>query len=302
MKINDVLKENENNSDQIYDLIINSKLFREYYKPEIDKQYKKKTKELGSTDIENNLEILDQILDASQEIIENISLKHATKQVLNKPKTIDFEYRKGPKDTLPLAHNYINKKSQKTVGEPVRKLLFASKSQSTIYIYGKVYHLFPLSNNYKLFYVNGIADFTEDYQVHNREFIEIDNIILDSISNDNFFTGKDIIDIVYDAIYNSLDESFPNIKEEIWNKLSRTAQVNNIDESITKAVYNNMVIEVYDKIQLLNSYVNDIEVTTNLDDIKKESEIMVKTDQFTLLSDPHLTNLIEYYLIKIYSS
>lgn len=74
------------------------------------------------------------------------------------------KFRTEPRDTVKLVHNFVNDLSMEKLGIPIRNLLFTSTCKHRISDYGdEKFMVFPLSDDYKLFYNEVVDDFTEYY-------------------------------------------------------------------------------------------------------------------------------------------
>ena len=142
MKINDILAEAQSDKIKVFDHIINSTFFKNNYMDMI----------------KNN--DLDTILDAKHNW-----LYHASDKMENDYGVMELRLRENPRDTAKYVHDVINNLATKKFGYPIRNLLFSFTKKAKIVDFGYDYYvLFPLDDDYKLFYAEGISDFTEYYK------------------------------------------------------------------------------------------------------------------------------------------
>jgi len=279
MKIKHLLNESH---EHIYEAIVESKFFKENYEDKI--KYA----------VENDIEF---------QYLEEIAwLFHASDKLPEEAGIVNQRLRERPRDSSPLFHSMVNRYAMEKVNVPVRNLIFSHTMRHKVRDYGDdIYVLFPLDNNYKLFYADSINDMTEHYTV------SINNISQVNKKFDEFCEKYGLEKYEYEipsslavGIYSS--ESEEELKEKVGNMFKM------IDYSSEKFSQDELTDKLTDYIlQDFNAkasdYAEHLKVESKL--VKRDEEYMLYGGNIAVLStEGNYTSAFSRfkdYLVKKYS-
>ena len=279
MKIKHLLNESH---ERIYEAIVDSKFFKENYEENI--------RYAVQNDIEFNY--MDEIA----------WLFHASDKLPEEAGVVNQRLRERPLDSSPLFHNMVNSYAMKKVNVPVRNLIFSYTFRHKVRDYGDdIYVLFPLDNDYKLFYADSINDMTEHYTV------SINNISQVNKKFDDFCEKYGLEKYQYEipsalavGIYSSENEE--ELKEKVGNMFkmidysSEKFSQSELTDKLTNYILQDFEAKASD-------YVERLKVTTKL--VKREEEYMLYGGNIAVLntdgsfSSPF--SKFKEFLIKKYS-
>lgn len=142
MKIKHLLNES---NDALFEKIIDTKFFKDNYEEKV--RYA----------VQNDIEF---------RYIDIAWLHHASSKLKDDGGVITLKMREAPRDTNEYFHSIVNTVSEKELGVPVRNLIFAFTKKHKTSDYGfNDYVLFPLDDDYHLYYSDMIEDMTTHYNV-----------------------------------------------------------------------------------------------------------------------------------------
>ena len=318
MKINDILLENNLNED-ILKAIIDSHYFKQYFKPIIDKIFYNYYENNYYTDEEDLIESVSE--EVKQSTIYKYFLFHGTDRNISN-KIIKFEYRGRSVDTVPFFHNYTNDESKNTIGEPIRNLLFGTTNKTIAEDYGKIYIIIPL-DNYIIYYNPKIIDFTESLKLTKGTFVSVGDWRNQAIDRfEERFNGEqeELDEILENIVDNEIDMILVNVYEYMLTSMKNLYEKDYKDlktvilDMVKSHNYSRLLGEtifeyIYDRLEYykndINQYIDNIKLTTKIEDIPNKIEFMIKPERFILLnfddshSDNKIAPIIEYYLRNI---
>ena len=109
---------------------------------------------------------------------------------------VPFTPRRIPKDTAAAFHQEVNQLSKQQFGIPVRSLLFALPSElgaKNISRSGTVYSVYPVSNDYRIFYAENVVDMTVDLDATGYDIFRQTQVYVEKLLYE-FFQNSDAID------------------------------------------------------------------------------------------------------------
>lgn len=186
MKIKHLLNES---NDELFEKIVNSRFFKENYEDKVRHA------------IQNDIEL---------HYIDDIAwLFHASSKLDKKGGVLNLKLREVPRDTNPLFHHIVNSVAEKELGVPVRNLMFSYTKKHKIVDYGfNDYVLFPLDDDYHLYYADMIDDMTTHYNVSVFSEKRLEKIF------DQFVKKYDLKNISIQGNINDHTIRFNNISNE----------------------------------------------------------------------------------------
>lgn len=186
---------------------------------------------------------------------------------------VQFRFREKPRDTLKVIHEIVNEVSNERFTLPIRNLFFTYKDASKTESYGdNTYRIYPLGDNYKLFYHPSISDFTDhatDF-LYKRDFIyEYANPIFDN----------DYLEILLSVVYYRsirIAKDVDDVKRIMTERFKREDYYDKLKPYIDE-IYNLYINEIYN---FAKNYINEIIVTDNTDDISYQEIMVYSPDGF----------------------
>lgn len=184
----------------------------------------------------------------------NIFLYRGIEKDIREINFIPFRYRTRPLDTNVIIHDKINDMTSKTLGQPVRNLMFTYPSISEAKVYGHPYIIVPIGDNYELYYNPHVRDFTEDHRVGNKAvIIRLFDRVVDSLEPSHVFEqlNLNIPEEQQEKILNTLigfsdhastDGSHTDeLKRYISQGIKDDSMFDSLDDQTTQKVIDSMV-------------------------------------------------------------
>ncbi len=204
-----------------------------------------------------------------------------------------------PSDTNIEIHNYVNMISKEKYGVPVRNLIFADKSIILAGEYGEPYVLFPLGD-YRLFYHEGVKDFTEYYSTDSDIAYNIINEVI--ARNPNKY-DEFVLEAVSETFENyeldyenqkKFDKSLKKMARKMAAEYFTGPEKDNVKPSDVKILEKQFYTYGREFFKKFERYASGIEVTKSMHDIDNE-EIMVQADEIAAVH----TESFNYMLSQI---
>ena len=202
-----------------------------------------------------------------------------------------------PTDTSIEIHKYVNMLSKKKFNVPIRNLIFADKSIVVASEYGNPYVLFPLGD-YRLFYSEGVKDFTARYNTDTDVTFSIineillkyrddyDDMVMESLS-DTFETYE--LDYQNMKTFDkSLKKMIRKMAAEYFKDPDNTDNVKQSDIKILEKRFYESAKEIFKQ---FSNYVKQIETTKSMYDIDNE-EIMIQSDEIVGIYTEDFNNML----------
>lgn len=231
--------------------------------------------------------------------MENISwLFHASDKLRADGGVLVQEFRTAPRDSSPLFHSIVNQVSQGQLDVPVRNLMFSHTTKHKTMDYGSHdYVLFPLDDDYHLYYSDSIEDMTRHYNVSVYSERRLANIFAEF--NKKLSLDLDPADFIND------DQEFSFNYIETFDELKKFSKrlMSNVEEEsrneLAEKFYEFVRKDLYTKAK---DYVSRIVDTQNI--VKQSEEYMIKSENIAYLeadSGDHGLGGFKRFLYKKYS-
>ena len=187
--------------------------------------------------------------------------------------------------------------SKEKFNVPIRNLIFADKSIVVASEYGNPYVLFPLGD-YRLFYSEGVKDFTARYNTDTDVTFSIineillkyrddyDDMVMESLS-DTFETYE--LDYQNMKTFDkSLKKMIRKMAAEYFKDPDNTDNVKQSDIKILEKRFYESAKEIFKQ---FSNYVKQIETTKSMHDIDNE-EIMIQSDEIVGIYTEDFNNML----------
>lgn len=207
-------------------------------------------------------------------------LFHASNKLPDQSGVMSQKYREKPLDSSPLFHGLVNNYSIKKLNVPVRNLLFCHTIKHKVSEYAdNTYVIFPLSDDYTLYYADAVDDMTNYYKVSSFNTYEVNRKFDD-------FAKKYGIDEYKEYVPRELvigiqsSENVDELREKVGNMfkmIEYTTEKFSIEELTDKFVE----FFMNDYNAKAQDYVSRLKSTKSL--FKNGLEIMVKSEQMAYL-------------------
>lgn len=242
--------------------------------------------------LENDDDNVFELYKKFQKRFDDFTLYHGTTKKFNHGTKINFRFRDRSKDTGLIVNTIVNYRLTQEYGMPIRNLLYTTQDLKTAKDYGKAYIVVPVGENYRLFYGEGVEDFTGHFGVSGLDFLEyVADMLAEMHDQEESEITSDKIKELFGSNYTTLNKlSVSNSVSELQHIASNAIATEPNDTDMLREVLSEFVdllISTIDS-QIIENY--DINEINDKDDIPSlRTEIMAYfPDGFYLLSPDYV--------------